>query len=105
MRLQVPSLALLSGVAVVAVSCGVSHRHGSDPPLLWLWRQTMVIAPMRPLAWEPPYATGPALEKDKKQKQTPKSSIHIDIPGLYSHSIQSGYLEVEPQESGFEQAP
>ena len=21
----------------VAVSCGVGHRHGSDPWLLWLW--------------------------------------------------------------------
>ena len=21
----------------VAMSCGVGHRHGSDPMLLWLW--------------------------------------------------------------------
>ena len=28
----------------------------------------MATAPIRPLAWEPPYAEGAALEKAKKQK-------------------------------------
>ena len=28
------------------------------------------VAPIRPLAWEPPYATGVALEKTKKKKKT-----------------------------------
>ena len=37
-------------------SCGVGHRHGSDPALLWLW--PAAAAPIGPLAWEPPYATG-----------------------------------------------
>ena len=38
----------------VAVSCGVGHRCGSDPVLLWLWCKPMAIAPIHPLAWEPP---------------------------------------------------
>ena len=46
----------------VAVSCGVGCRCGSDPALLWLWRRLVATAPMRPLAWEPPYAAGAAQE-------------------------------------------
>ena len=37
-----------------------------DPPLLWLRRRPVATAPIRPLAWEPPYATGAALEKTKR---------------------------------------
>ena len=68
MRLQVQSLALLSGLRIgVAVSCGVGHRWGSDLPLLWLWRRPVATAPIRPLAWEPPYTMGAALEKAKNK--------------------------------------
>ena len=49
------------------MSCGVGHRHGSDPELLWFWCRLVAKAPIRPLAWEPPYAVGAALEKDKKK--------------------------------------
>uniref|UniRef100_A0A4X1V611 Uncharacterized protein n=1 Tax=Sus scrofa TaxID=9823 RepID=A0A4X1V611_PIG len=41
----------------VAVSCGVGCRCGLDPALLWLWCRPVATAPIRPLAWEPPYAT------------------------------------------------
>ena len=51
------------------MSCGVGQRHGSDPPLLWLWRRLVATARIRPLAWEPPYAVGAALENAKRQKQ------------------------------------
>jgi len=44
------------------VSCGVGCRSGSDPALLWLWRRPVATAPIRPLAWEPPYAAGAAQE-------------------------------------------
>ena len=55
----------------VAVSCGIGRRHGSDPVLLWLWYRPAVTAPIEPLAWESPCATGAALErqKDKKKKK------------------------------------
>ena len=36
-----------------------------DPALLWLWCRPAAIAPIRPLAREPPYAMGVALEKTK----------------------------------------
>ena len=48
--------------ALVAVSCIVGRRCGSDPVLLWLWYRLAAVAPMRPLAWEPPYAVSVALK-------------------------------------------
>ena len=47
----------------------VGHRHGSDPALLWLCRRPAATALIRPLAWEPPYVSGAALEKTKRQKK------------------------------------
>ena len=40
------------------MSCGGGHRLGLDLALLWLWYRLAATAPIRPLAWEPPYATG-----------------------------------------------
>ena len=48
------------------MSCGVGRRRGSDPALLWLWRRPAATDPIRPPAWEPPYPTGGALKKTKK---------------------------------------
>ena len=49
------------------MSCGVGHRRsGSVPVLLWLWGRPAATAPIRPLAWEPPYTTDAASEKTKK---------------------------------------
>ena len=45
------------------MSCGVGRRHGSD--LVWLGRRPVATALIGPLAWEPPYAAGAALEKKK----------------------------------------
>ena len=53
----------------VAVSCGVGHRRGSDPALLWLWCRLAAAAPIGPLAWEPPYAMRAAQEMAKGQKK------------------------------------
>ena len=69
MGLWVQSLASLSGSSV-AVSCGVGCKHGLDLALLWLWYRFTTTAPIRPLAWEPPYAMDVAIERQKdKQKQ------------------------------------
>ena len=50
------------------MSCGVGHRHGSNPVLLWLWHRPAAKALIRPLTWEPPCATGAALKRKKKKK-------------------------------------
>ena len=75
MRLQVRSLALLSGLRIrVAVSCGAGHRLGLDPVLLWLWCRPAATALIGPLAWEPPYVAGAALKKTKN-----KTSCQADL--------------------------
>ena len=51
-------LGLAQWVKDLALSCGVGRRCGWDPLLLWLWRRLVTAAPIRPLAWEPPYAVG-----------------------------------------------
>ena len=54
------------------MSCGVGHRRGSDPMWLWLWHRLAATALIRPLAWEPPYTVGAALESKKTKKQKTK---------------------------------
>ena len=49
--------------------CGVGCRQGSDPTLLWLWYRLAATVPIGPLAQEPLYAVGTALEKTKKKKE------------------------------------
>ena len=52
-----------------------------DPVLLWLWCRLAAGAPIRPLDWEPPYAVGTALEKDKKKNVIIKMWYDADGPG------------------------
>ena len=47
----------------------MGRRPGSEPKLLWLWCRLAVAAPIRPLAWKLPYATGAALKRPKKKKK------------------------------------
>ena len=65
---SVPALAQRVNDPALPVSCGVGRRRGSDPALLWLWRRPVAIAPIRYLAWKPPYAAGAALEKTERPK-------------------------------------
>ena len=51
------------------MSCGVGRRQDSDPSLLWLWCRPAATAPIGPRAWEPLYAAGAALKKDKREKK------------------------------------
>ena len=38
-----------------------------DPAWLWLWCRPAAAALIQPLAWEPPYAIGLTLKKEKKE--------------------------------------
>ena len=70
LRMGVRSLASLSGWgSCAAVSCGIGHRGGLDPELLWLWYRPAAVAPIQPLAWEISYATGTVLKRKKKKKR------------------------------------
>ena len=57
------------------MSCGVGHRCGLDPTLLWLWRRPAATAPIGPLAWESPCAAGEAIEKTKNKNKTKQKNI------------------------------
>ena len=46
------------------MSCGAGCRCGLDPVLLW--HRLAAVAPIQPLAWEPPCAMGAALKRQKK---------------------------------------
>ena len=56
------------------MSCGIGVRHCLDPALLWPWCCLAAIAPIQPLAWEPPYATSAAPKKKKKKKKKKESN-------------------------------
>ena len=51
------------------MSCSVGHRQASDPTSLWLWRRQAAVAPIRPLAWEPPCDTDAALNKQTSRER------------------------------------
>ena len=75
------------------MSCGIGLRHGSDPALLWLWlwlwRRPAAVAPVRPLAWEPPDAADAALEKEGKKTNKQKKNPQVRVPacGFKSQSV------------------
>ena len=75
------------------MSCGVVGRLSSDPTLLWLWYRPVAVAPIQPLAWEPPYATGAAQETAKRQnkkqtKKTPQDSTSMVPSGVVTLGCQ-----------------
>ena len=45
------------------MSHGEGDRHSVDPTLLWC--RPAATALIRPVAWEPPYAAGAALKRQK----------------------------------------
>ena len=70
MRLQVQSLASLSGLRIQhrhELWCRSKTRLGSGA--LWLWCRPAAVALIRCLAWEPPYAADAALKSQKKKKE------------------------------------
>ena len=60
--------------------------------LLWLWCRPAAVAPIRPLAWEPPYVTHVALKETKVKKikyVLEKSNYQCDILYLVKLSFKN----------------
>ena len=69
------------------MSCGIGCRRSWDPALLWLWRRPVFTALIKPLAWEPPYAAGAALEKEKRQNKTKQNKkTNLEFQAKSTHS-------------------
>ena len=56
-----------------------------DPALLWLWYRRATMAPIGPLAWEPPHAVDAALERQTNRsiKLLANTSSPLSIPLLW----------------------
>ena len=79
----------------------MGHRRGSDPMLLWLWHRPVATAPIRPLAWEPPYAEGVALEKAKRQKKKKKKREWAGrMKNRCGESSKEAVCEVQSRDDG-----
>ena len=77
------------------MSCGVGHRHSSDPMLLWLWLWLWpaAVVLIGPLAWELTYDTGAALKKTAKKKK----AILSRVPSVFSLVLlTSSFFDVRP---------
>ena len=75
MRLQVQSLPLLSGLTIRRCRelwCRLQTQLGSGIAVAVAVVRVVATAPIRPLAWEPPYAAGAAQRNSKKTKKKKK---------------------------------
>ena len=73
---SIPGLARWVKGCSVAVSRGVGGSRSSDPTLLWLWLRPAPVAPIRPRAWELPWASG-AASKKRDKTSTPQFSERV----------------------------
>ena len=74
--MQVWYLASLNGLRIWhCQDYGIGYRCVLDPALLWLLCRPVAAAPIRLLAWEPPYAAGAALKSKSKKKKKKKRTL------------------------------
>ena len=92
MRKQVWFLALLGELRIW--HCGklwCRLRLGSDAALLWLWHRPAATALIGSLAWEPPYALGMALKR-QKDKTNQHKYIILSESHMFNYYICMKYL-------------
>ena len=78
----------------IAMSCGMYCGHGSDLALLWLGWRPVAVAPIQPLAWEPPYAAGVTLKEKKKKAFTGKGHLGGEQQGEGTQNCSATWLAV-----------
>ena len=79
------------------MSCGVGCRCSLGATLLCPWHRLAAVAPIQPLAWEPPYAMSEALKRQKKKRVKTclleegcwNNSFHWNCIPLWRQNIQS----------------
>ena len=65
----------------------MGRRCGSDLILLWLWLRPAPTAPIRPPAWESPYAVGVALKRQKTKKKKKKNLGRYNLTSFLFQSF------------------
>ena len=82
--------------------------------MLWLWCRPAAVAPIQPLAWELPYASGKALKRKRKKEKSvfefcnsllgglPESALGFPESVLCSEEVREkpGYTGVLQQKPG-----
>ena len=70
--------------------------------MLWLWHRPVATAPIRPLAWEPPYAegSGPRKGKKKKKKKETLNKKHLFFALTRPETLISPTLHPEDHPTG-----
>ena len=77
------------------MSYGIGRRRNLDLVLLWLWCRLAAIAPIRPLAWEPPLAMSVAIVKDKNKQTNRKKQTALGDQILASqHPNVAGGIQI-----------
>ena len=66
-----------------------------DLALLWLWCRPATTAPVQPLAWEPPYATGVALKRPKKKKKEKERETYFSAKDKIDFKIETKMKDKE----------
>ena len=85
----------------IALSRGVGHRRGSDLALLWFWHRPAATALIRPLAWEPPYASGTFLKGQKTKKKKRKIQRISSESGYSLYSTLENYVGFQTAKGEF----
>ena len=89
--MRVRSLPLLSGLMIRRCrELWCRLLSWLDPALLW--HRLAATAPIRPLAWESPYAMGAALEKTLKKKYRSNSLLGSEETNLTSIHEDAGSI-------------
>ena len=100
MRLRVRSLASLSGLRIWCCHelwCRSKTWLLSCIAVAVGWQ---LLAPIRPLAWEPPYAVSAALEKTKKKKKMLISKTKFWTLSKCSECVNTTHCSTASQQRG-----
>ena len=90
MRLDVWFLASISGLRICRC-CELWCRSQIQLGSVWLWCRQAAVASIQPLPWAPPYATGVALKRGEKKKDTQERG-NIAVWRTERHELNSGCI-------------
>ena len=95
-----PLLHTMGREACFTCSILFKNLYLQDLALLWLWHRLAATALIRPLAWEPLYAMGAALKRQKKKKSFhEKFLLRWQIPAKRLVSSQSSGVRLQRLET------